>query len=297
MIVDSVGIVRSWVGTPFRLFPLVPCPSPLVPFSASLVPFLLLFTMTTTAQIITGHRGAAGLAPENTLVSVQKALELGVDRVEVDVQQTKDGVIICLHDRTLDRTTDTHGKVRDATWAQLREVKANVGFEKKFPTESIPTLEEIIKEVNGRCELVIEIKDGNSYYPGIEDKIAALLAKYDAWKWAPVHSFNDDALFHLNEKHPKVRLQKLFVAKVPWLPIMLDFGLHWGKLEDYPFVEAFSIHRSFVTQDIIDKAHGMGKQIHVWTVNDPDEAAELLKAGVDGIISDRPDLMMSLKKK
>lgn len=253
--------------------------------------------MTATAQIITGHRGAAGLAPENTLVSVQKALELGVDRVEVDVQQTKDGVVICLHDRTLDRTTDMHGRVRDADWSLLQTAKANVGFDKQFPEAGIPMLEEVIKEVNGRCELVIEIKDGNSYYPGIEDKVAALIAKYDAWKWAPVHSFNDEVLFHLHEKHPKVRLQKLFVIKVPWLPVMLDFGLHLGKLEDYPFVEAFSVHHSFVSQDVIDRAHRMGKQVHVWTVNDPDAARELLSIGIDGVISDRPDLIMKLKHK
>jgi glycerophosphoryl diester phosphodiesterase len=249
--------------------------------------------MTTTAQIITGHRGAAGLAPENTLASVRKALELGVDRVEVDVQQTKDGVVICLHDRTLDRTTDMHGQVKSGTWQELKAAKANVGFEKEFPNEGIPTLEEVMQLVNGRAELVIEIKDGNSYYPGIEDRVAALIEKYDAWKWAPVHTFNDEALFLLHERHPRVRLQKLFVIKVPWLPVMLDFGLHWASLDDYPFVEAFSVHQRFITQGIVDKAHAMGKKVHVWTVNDPDKVRELMDMGVDGIITDRPDLIRS----
>lgn len=257
-----------------------------------LVLIFLSTVMPSNAQTtITGHRGAAGLAPENTLSSVRKALQLGVDRVEVDVQQTKDGVVICMHDRTLDRTTDMQGQVRSSTWNELKNAKANTGFEKQFPDEGIPTLEDIIKEVNGRSELVIEIKDGNSYYPGIEDRVAALIGKYDAWRWAPVHTFNDDALFHLHEKYPKIRLQKLFVAKVPWFPIMLDFGLHWGKLEDYPFVEAFSVNGSFVSQHVIDRAHAMKKQVHVWTVNDPDTATELVEMGVDGIISDRPDII------
>lgn len=260
---------------------------------------ILLSTMlmaNASAQVITGHRGAAGLAPENTLVSVRQALELGVDRVEVDVQQTRDGVVICLHDRTLDRTTDMHGKVRDADLADLKKAKANVGFELEFPIAGVPTLEDIIKEVKGRCELVIEIKDGHSYYPGIEDRVAALLAEYEAWSWTPVHSFNDEVLFHLHQKHPQVRLQKLLVAKVPWLPIMLDFGLHWAQLADYPFVEAFSVHRKFISQEVIDRAHTMGKQVHVWTVNDVDDALQLLEMGVDGIISDRPDLMLQLLK-
>ncbi len=255
-------------------------------------------TLHSNAQvIITGHRGAAGLAPENTLASVRKALELGVDRVEVDVQQTKDGVVICMHDRTLDRTTDMQGQVRQGVWSELKTAKANIGFEKSFPAEGIPTLEEVIQEVNGKAELVIEIKDGNSYYPGIEDRVATLIRKYDAWNWAPVHTFNDEALFHLREHHPKVRLQKLFVAKVPWLPIMLDFGLHWGNLNDYPFVEAFSIHQRFATQEVIDRAHAMGKKVHVWTVNDPGQALELVESGVDGIISDRPDLMLKIRKR
>src|SRR5690606_23644164 len=109
--------------------------------------------------VITGHRGAAGIVPENTLASVRKALQDGVQRVEVDVQQTSDGVVICMHDRTLDRTTDMQGQVRKGTWDEIRSAKANVGFEKDFPDVGIPTLEEILQEVNGKAELVIEIKD------------------------------------------------------------------------------------------------------------------------------------------
>jgi glycerophosphoryl diester phosphodiesterase len=260
--------------------------------SALMVLLSILPTVLSAQTIITGHRGAAGLAPENTLISVQKALALGVHRVEVDVQQTKDGVVICLHDKTLDRTTDMHGQVRESTWAQLQQAKANVGFEKTFPDAGIPTLEEVLKEVNGKAEFVIEIKDGDSYYPGIEDKVAALIKKYKAEKWALVHTFNDEALFHLHEHHPTIRLQKLFVAKTPWLPIMLDFNLHISSLSDYPFVEAFSVHHSFITQSIIDKAHAMRKKIHVWTVNESEEMEELVEMGVDGIITDRPDLLM-----
>lgn len=242
--------------------------------------------------IITGHRGAAALAPENTLASVKKALELGVHRVEVDVQQTKDGVVICMHDRTLDRTTDMHGQVREGTWAEIRDAMANIGFEKAFPSEGIPTLEDIIKAVNGHCELVVEIKDGDSYYPGIEDRVADLIRKYKAEKWALVHSFNDDALLHLHSKHPQIRLQKLFVLKMPWLPVMLDFNLHLSSLTDYPYVEAFAVHRTFITQTIIDKAHAMGKKVHIWTVNDREVMDALVEMGVDGIITDRPDIML-----
>ena len=258
--------------------------------------YLLLLTMLPLAicaqPIITGHRGAAGLAPENTLASVQKALDLGVHRVEVDVQQTKDGVVICMHDRTLNRTINMQGEVRDFTWAELQTAKANVGFETAFPETTIPTLEELFLVIDGKAEFVIEIKDGNSYYPGIEDKVAELIKKYKAQECALVHTFNDEALFLLHKKHPTIRLQKLIVAHVPWLSIMLDFKLHTASLVEYYFVEAFSIHHSFATKSIVKQAHAMGKKVHVWTVNEPKKMKKLLKCGVDGIITDRPDLLL-----
>ncbi len=242
--------------------------------------------------IITGHRGAAGLAPENTLVSVQKALDLGVHRVEVDVQQTKDGVVVCMHDKTLDRTTDVSGQVRGITWEELQKARANVGFEQTHPNAGVPTLEEVLVAVNGTAEFVIEIKDGNAYYPGIEDKVAALIQKYKAEKWALVHTFNDEALFYLHENHPAIRLQKLFVSHTPSISMMLDFKLHSADLSDYFFVEAFSVNHSFITKAIVTDAHTMGKKVHVWTVNDPKKMKKLLKWGVDGIITDRPDLLL-----
>ncbi len=277
----GIGGTEIWVvaNLPVKYFALI-C-------MLNTLPLLLL-----GQPIITGHRGAAGLAPENTLVSVQKALDLGVHRVEVDVQQTKDGVVICMHDRTLNRTTNMQGEVRDFTWAELQTAKANVGFEATYPETIIPTLEELFLVIDGKAEFVIEIKDGNAYYPGIEDRVAELIQKYNAEKWALVHTFNDEALFYLYEKHPTIRLQKLFVSHTPSISMMLDFKLHSADLSDYFFVEAFSVHHSFITKAIVKDAHAMGKKVHVWTVNEPKEMKKLLKWGVDGIITDRPDVLL-----
>jgi glycerophosphoryl diester phosphodiesterase len=277
----GIGGTEIWVvaNLPVKYFALI-C-------MLNTLPLLLL-----GQPIITGHRGAAGLGPENTLVSVQKALDLGVHRVEVDVQQTKDGVVICMHDRTLNRTTNMQGEVRDFTWAELQTAKANVGFEVVYPETTIPTLEELFLVIDGKAEFVIEIKDGNAYYPSIEDKVAELIQKYKAEKWALVHTFNDEALFYLYEKHPTIRLQKLFVSHTPSISMMLDFKLHTADLSDYFFVEAFSVHHSFITKAIVKDAHAMGKKVHVWTVNEPKEMKKLLKWGVDGIITDRPDLLL-----
>ena len=95
--------------------------------------------------MVTAHRGGFGYAPENTLSAVKKAVDIGVDRIEVDVQQTADGVVVCLHDKTLDRTTSGKGKVGEKPFSELKKLKANNGFESDFSDEPIPTLEHVLK--------------------------------------------------------------------------------------------------------------------------------------------------------
>lgn len=238
---------------------------------------------------VTAHRGASGLAPENTISAVEKALEIGVDRIEIDVQQTSDGVVIVLHDETLSRTTDLDGKVKDLTWAEIQKAKANKGFEKEFPDERIPTLEAVFELMDGRVEFVIEIKDGNETYPDIEENVIALIRKYKAEKWAMVHTFNDKVLGYLHKNHPDIRLQKLFVSRVSWLGLMLDFKLHFSSLKDYPYVEAFGVMSSSVTKSLVEDVHELGKKLHVWTVNEKDDMHRLLDLGVDGLISNYPE--------
>jgi glycerophosphoryl diester phosphodiesterase len=259
--------------------------------------FFLLLSTTTMAQHIqvTAHRGTSGYAPENTLSSVRKALEIGVDRVEIDVQQTADGVVVLLHDKTLDRTTNAKGKVGAITYSELKEVKANVNFEAEFPNEPIPTLEQVFELLDATTEFVIEIKAGNKTYPGIEDNVAALIKKHKAEKWALVHSFNDHVLKHLHKHHPEIRLQKLFVSYSAG--VMLDFKLHSVKLSKYDYVEGFGVSKGAVNAKLVAKIHGLGKLIHVWTVNEEEDMKELIELGVDGLISNYPDKAKALLKK
>jgi len=256
------------------------------------------FIMSSTAHAqlkVTAHRGASGYAPENTLASVRKALEIGVDRVEVDVQQTKDGIVVCLHDKKLDRTTDGKGFIRKFNWSDIETLKANAGFESEFPEETIPTLEQVFELMDGRTEFVIEIKAGRQYYPGIEDNVVQLIRMYNAQKWAVVHSFNDLVLEYINDHYPEIRLQKLFVHKPSWLPLMLDFRLHWAGLSDYTYVEAFGISLKGTTWAIVQRAHELGKKVHVWTVNEPTDIQRMVDLEVDGIISNYPDRVKELR--
>lgn len=251
--------------------------------------FLMMLSTQVFGQniLVTAHRGASGYAPENTLSSVKKALEIGVDRIEVDVQQTSDGVVVCLHDKTLDRTTGTKGKVGKKSWDEVKQVKAYGKFESEFPNEPIPTLEQIFEVMDGKTQFVIEIKAGNKTYPGIEDNVVKLIKKYKAEKWALVHSFNDKVLKYLHKNYPEIRLQKLFVSYSAG--VMLDFKLHSVKLSKYDFVEGFGIAKSAAKEKLVKKIHELGKVVHVWTVNSEEDIQAMIDIGVDGIIGNYPD--------
>lgn len=246
--------------------------------------------------IITGHRGAAGLAPENTLASIQLAIELGVDRIEIDVQQTKDNKIIVLHDRTLRRTTTGHGFVKNLTYDEILQFSAGYKFNKFYINEKVPTLEQVIDLIDGKVELLIETKYSYMYYPNIERHIINIIKNKNAKDWCKVISFNDRALFRINKLDNSIRLGKLFVGKHAHLPLSFDKGLNIRPLKKYAFVDEVIVKHDYATKAIIEKVHDFGKELHVWTVNNEATIQKLIERGVDGIISDYPNLLMKYKK-
>ena len=245
---------------------------------------------------VTGHRGAGGLAPENTLASIQLALDLGVDRIEIDVQQTKDNVIIVLHDRTLRRTTTGLGYVKTKTYDEILRHSAGYKFNKYYIKEKVPTLDEVIKLIKGRAELLIETKYSFMYYPNIERHIINVIKNNDAKAWSKVISFNDRALFRIHKLDKEIRTGKLFVGKHANLPLSWDKGVNLKPLKRYHFVDEIIVKHVYATKNIIERVHDMGKELHVWTVNDPETIEILVERGVDGIISDYPNLLMKYKK-
>jgi len=245
---------------------------------------------------VTGHRGAAGLAPENTLASIQLALELGVDRIEIDVQQTKDNVIIVLHDRSLRRTTTGIGFVKTKTYKEILKHSAGFKFNKYYVKEKVPTLEQVIQLIGGRAELLIETKYSFMYYPNIERHIVNVIKNNDAKAWCKVISFNDRALFRVHKLDNEIRTGKLFVGKHANLPLSWDKGVNLKPLKRYHFVDEIIVKHTHATKAIIKRVHAMGKELHVWTVNDAETIDLLVERGVDGIISDYPNLLMKYKK-
>jgi glycerophosphoryl diester phosphodiesterase len=245
--------------------------------------------------ILTGHRGAGGLAPENTIAAIDTGMSLGVNRVEVDVRQTKDGIVVCIHDNKIDRTTNGKGPVNDFTYNELLQFDAGTWFSSEFKSEKIPTLEEVLKQTLNKVCLVIEIKDGNELYPGIEKNVVDLIHKYNAKQFAIVHSFNDSVLLRIHKIEPEIKLHKLFIIDFPLLPIIYDGNFRITNLEYYSFVEEFSVFLPFITKGLINDVHKLNKKINVWTVNDSTKIKRLINLGVDGIITDYPNYIQRKK--
>lgn len=238
--------------------------------------------------MVTSHRGAGGMAPENTLASIGKGLESRADRIEIDVRQTKDKVIVCMHDANIDRTTDGKGLVSDLTYNQIVKHSAGIKFSKKYVSEKVPTLEQAMNLVGGKAPLVIEIKEDGRVYPGIEKRVVELIQRHNAKDWVIIHSFNDSVLINIHKLNKDLKLHKLLVTDFPFLKLIYDNTLKVTSLEYYDFVDEFSVFYPFATKRLINRVHAQNKKINVWTVNDSLKINRLINLGIDGIITDYP---------
>ena len=235
--------------------------------------------------IITGHRGAAHYAPENTIASVQKALELKVDRVEIDIQRTKDSVIVLSHDIDINRTTNGKGKIIDMTYAEI--LQYNI-LDEQGNIYKIPTLEQVIHAIDGKSKLLIEIKEGNNYYPSIEKQVVDLLHTYNAAEWCIIHSFDDNVLSQVRKYDQNIELHKIFFGRIPFTNIIFVHRFSNLNKPLFDSVSEFSSMYIFTDKAIVKKIHNKGKKINVWTVNNTKTIQRMIKKGVDGVITDDP---------
>ena len=237
-------------------------------------------TKTEHTLIITGHRGASGLAPENTLASFKKAMEIGADYSELDVQLSKDGQVVLLHDETLDRTTTGKGPVGEWNLADLKTLDAGSWFDEKFKNEPLPTLKEVIDLVKGKMKLNIEIKV-KQFNQELVDKVVALIRAENFQNQCMITSFNQ----------PSVE----YVKKIaPELVTGLIFGKKYNESVFTGNWDVLSSNKANINEKFMKKAHDAGKQVHVWTVNDEKEMQKLIKLGVDGIITNYPDRLKAV---
>ena len=191
---------------------------------------------------------------------------------ELDVQATRDGAVVVMHDETVDRTTDGHGAVADLTLAELQRLDASFKLE-SFRGERIPTLDAVMNAVRGKLGLNIEIKEG-----AVERHVCALMRSYDALTTSMVSSFEWKALEKVRALDVEIRVG-LLAEKNPDLLIDAAAAMH-----------AYAVNPHFNMADAVfcEKAHARGLKVLVWTVDAPAVMRTLIAAGVDGIMTNYP---------
>jgi glycerophosphoryl diester phosphodiesterase len=233
---------------------------------------------------VLAHRGASAYAPENTLAAFRLAIEQRADWLELDVQQTKDGQLVVFHDLRMERTTNGSGALRDLTLEQVRQLDAGGWYGPSFAGERVPTFEEVValaREQNIR--IFPEVKDPR-LYPGIEERVAAVISAYEYEDRTIIQSFDMTSLERLRQSNPRLKLAALYTAASPL------------RGDPPAGVSVVGPPWELVTNDpsLVRDAHASGRQVVVWSVEGAQAVRPLLDARVDGIITSRPDVVRAM---
>jgi glycerophosphoryl diester phosphodiesterase len=232
------------------------------------------------------HRGSRILWPENTLPAFQGAVDLGYRYLEVDVHVSSDGRIVVFHDDRLDRLTDGRGKVWDCTWDELRSLdaaynfKPDEGFPRRGQGITVPRLEDLLQTFP-HALLNIDLKQA-----GIEETVVAEVLRLQVEERVLIGSFRDWRIREFRD----LTQGRVAVSAGPREVARAIAACRIGR-PIRGVADALQVPRRIVSRRLVDSAHVAGKQIHVWTVNDPVQMKHFLAMGVDGIITDRPDLL------
>jgi len=236
---------------------------------------------------IWAHRGASGYCPENTLASFQKAIDMKADGIELDIQLTKDGQLVVIHDEKIDRTSNGKGWVKDFTLAELKALDFNQQFPEQGPME-IPTMEEVLQLIEPTdLTINIEMKTGIVFYP-LEELILKLVAKYHMEERVIYSSFNHLSVKKLHALKPEAKVGFLYADGTIDMP---EYGKKHGVDALHPAL--FNIQYEGFMEDAKKK----GLLVHVWTVNEPEYVMMCKQAGVDAVITNYPDMAREVLEK
>lgn len=264
-----------------RLFALAAAGATVLTLALSMVYFVLpeddsIRTLLGGAMpIVTAHRGYSSIAPENTLPAFQDAIDSGCERAELDVQMTKDGVVMVTHDTSLRRCTGRNANIYDLTYEEVRKLDAGWWFGSAYRGTKIPTLEEVLDLCKGKIQLNVEIKP-NAHTPTLEAETVRILLEKGFEQDCVITSQSYDTLCKVKELAPEI-------------PTGYILALGVGSAYDLPCVDFFSIESTFITSGMVQQAHLRGKTVSAWTVNRESDVRELLQLGVDDLITDKPE--------
>ncbi|WP_018247293.1 glycerophosphodiester phosphodiesterase [Orenia marismortui] len=225
-----------------------------------------------------GHRGLAGIAPENTKISFIKAIEYGLDMVELDIQLTKDRELVVFHDYNLQRIAAIDRRVEDMTLKELKEIDIGECFDMKFSGQRILDLEEVIRLLRGNLKINIEIKINRKEARFIADKLIAILDREDFQDQVIISSFDHKMIKYIKSIIPTIKAA-ILVSSLTIKPI---------ELINSAAADGIHPHHLVITEDFVREIKKKGFFINTWTVNDKQEFKRLSELGVDGIMSDYP---------
>jgi glycerophosphoryl diester phosphodiesterase len=232
---------------------------------------------------IIAHRGAAGHAPENTLVAFERAVELGTGFIETDLHLTRDGQFIAIHDGTLDRTTNGKGTVHEFTLAEIRKVDAGLWYDRSYMGQRIPTLEEVL-EFGRKHDVVFYLEVKYEAAWGMHHALVAALQKSQSAARTVVISFDPKTIAAIRSLDASLMIGILVEdPKVDAVKAALDVG-----------ARQLCPKSTLVTKKLVEQAHEAGLQVVTWTVNQVEEMHSVIATGVDGIMTDFPDRLRAV---
>lgn len=235
---------------------------------------------------IFGHRGSAGTHPENTMISFEQAYKDGADGIELDVQLSKDGIPVVIHDEKVNRTTDGKGLVKDLSLLELKQLNAVHKFKKLYKQAEIPTLEEVLEWAGKKQTIVnIELKNSIVPYSGMEEKVLDLINRYNMEHLIIFSSFNHYSIARLHALAPELEKAVLYMEGIykPW-----DYTKWVGGNGIHPHIKA-------ATPSIIQRAQAAGVPVRPFTVNDEKMMKRLFDEGCAGFFTDYPKIAVQLK--
>ena len=252
----------------------------------------------TTTPVPFAHRGGSKRWPENTLLAFRSAADLGYRYIETDVHETADGHFVCFHDETLERTTNGSGLLKDHTLEQLRTLDAayrfnlNGGYPYRGRGHQIPTLEEVLS-LDRRLRFTLEIKPTT---PGLPKRLYEFISHHGVEDEVLVASQNDQVgkAFAAVSNGRIATSPGFYTALNFWARVNLGIARHssfgFNALQVPPTYRFLRV----VTPRFVEAAHHHGIHVHVWTIDDPTEMRDLLAMGVDGIMTDVPDVLLEV---
>ncbi len=238
------------------------------------------------SPLVCAHRGRSGVAPENTLAAFEAAVQVAADFLELDVRHSADGEIVCIHDATVDRTTDGSGAVAEMTLAQIQSLDAGSWKGEQFAGERIPLLRDVLKSIARRIVVDIEIKDR-----GIAQKVVGLVREAEALRRVTVVSFEPADLRAARDAEAALACGLITVgpgantpsAVATLISSALDCGANF-----------ISCLHTNVTETLVRECHLMGLALMAWTMDEPEDIRRMIELQVDGLVSNYPERALQM---